>query len=576
MRPLAAVALALALAAPARAADAPLRRFAVVAGASFGGAGRTPLRYAASDARDVSRVLRRLGGVALDDLQLLDEPDSAALRAALGKVAAEAEGARRAGGRVELFVYYSGHSDEQGLLLGASRLEYAELRRELDRVPADVRVAILDSCASGAITRAKGGVHRPPFLLDESSRVKGHAFLTSSAADEAAQESDRLHASFFTHALLTGLRGAADASGDGVVTLNEAYQFAFRETLAGTEATQAGPQHATYDIGLVGSGDVVMTDLRRADALLVIPEPLDGRVFVRTAAGQLVAELRKVRGARVELALEEGRYDVRVASDRKMLGATITLAASGRLVLDETKLWPVPVEVNATRGDVAPYPPYPPAPPALAPPPPPRAPAPTTAPPPEPEDGPSRTETWVALRGGPIVNVGRKESTTGREAQLAAGLWYAGIGGVELASGISYTAAPTRGRLPLLGWVTAGQEQDKAEIVDLVRTVPVTLTFQLALPSTPVRPYVGAGGGLYFTSIERRPGRIYAEYPSGTRFRDEVTWVALHFGAGATVQLSRHAILSIDFRYSLGRAQLVKEDVDMNAVHLLAGAGWRF
>ncbi len=233
--------LLLSLAVPVRAADGPTRRFAVVAGASLGGAGRTPLRYAASDARDVARVLRRLGGVALDDLVLVEEPDADRLRAALVTVAAEADRAHRAGRRVELFVYYSGHSDEEGLLLGTSRLAYADLRHELDRVPADVRVAILDSCASGAITRAKGGVHRPPFLLDESSRVSGHAFLTSSAADEMAQESDRLRASFFTHALLTGLRGAADASADGVVTLNEAYQFAFRETLAGTEALAGGP-----------------------------------------------------------------------------------------------------------------------------------------------------------------------------------------------------------------------------------------------------------------------------------------------------------------------------------------------
>ena len=58
--------------------------------------------------------------------------------------------------------------------------------------------------------------------------------MTSSSENEAAQESERLRGSFFTHALLTGVRGAADASGDGKVTLGEAYQFAFNETLAQT------------------------------------------------------------------------------------------------------------------------------------------------------------------------------------------------------------------------------------------------------------------------------------------------------------------------------------------------------
>ena len=52
---------------------------------------------------------------------------------------------------------------------------------------ADVRIAILDSCASGAIIRAKGGVHRAPFLSDASTQARGHAFLTASSANEAAQ-----------------------------------------------------------------------------------------------------------------------------------------------------------------------------------------------------------------------------------------------------------------------------------------------------------------------------------------------------------------------------------------------------
>ena len=337
-------------AAPARAAEAT-RRFAVVAGADEGGPGRTPLRYATSDARDVSQVLRELGGVAPADVTLLEDPTPASLRAALARVSAEASAVRARGGRSELFLYYSGHSDEAGLLLGKERISYADLRAELDRTPAEVRVAILDSCASGAFTRQKGGVHRPPFLLDASNTLRGHAFLTSSAADEASQESDRLRASFFTHALLTGMRGAADANGDSRVTLNEAYQFAFQETLAQTESTQAGPQHATYDIGLVGSGDVVLTDLHLAGATLVVPEALEGRVFVRDASGALVAELRKVRGASVELALPPGGYQVRVARGERVEAGTFAVPGQGRVVVLPAALSPVALEATTMRGE---------------------------------------------------------------------------------------------------------------------------------------------------------------------------------------------------------------------------------
>jgi uncharacterized caspase-like protein len=68
-----------------------------------------------------------------------------------------------------------------------------------------VRIAVLDACASGAFTRLKGGKPRKAFLVDESASMRGHAFLTSSAATEAAQESDHIGASYFTHYLVSGL-----------------------------------------------------------------------------------------------------------------------------------------------------------------------------------------------------------------------------------------------------------------------------------------------------------------------------------------------------------------------------------
>jgi hypothetical protein len=338
-----------ALVLPAAARSESVQRLAVVAGASRGGVGRATLKYAAGDAEEVARVLGQLGGIEPADLRLLVEPDADAVRRVLAEVQQRAAAARAAGREVELFVYYSGHSDETGLLLGESALPYEELRRALDAVPAEVRVLVLDSCASGAITRAKGA--RRPAFEREAGRVRGHVYLTSSAADEASQESDRLRASFFTHALLAGLRGAADTSGDGVVTVDEAYQFAFRETLARTEATRSGPQHATYDMALVGSGAVVVTDLRRAGAVLMLPEGLSGKIFVRSAAGHLVAELKKDAGARIELAVEPGEYRVRVARRGGLQEAVVSPASGQRLALDARRLAPLDVEATVARGE---------------------------------------------------------------------------------------------------------------------------------------------------------------------------------------------------------------------------------
>jgi hypothetical protein len=340
-------------AAPAPVAPAPtslpIRRFALVAGANDGGPDRVRLRYARSDAEHVAQVLERLGGVAPPDEILLLDPDDRALRAGFRAI----ETRIRAAGathRAELVVYYSGHSDEQGLLLRGTRLSYPEVRRWLESVGAQVRIAIFDSCSSGALTRQKGGQRAPPFLIDTSSAVKGHAILTSSAEDEASQESDRIGASFFTHFLITGLRGAADTSQDGKVTVNEAYQFAFSETLARTERTRSGAQHPAYDIQLAGSGDVVLTDLRGTEAAIVFPEQASGRFFVRDRDGRLVAELRKLAGRPVELGVEPGAYRV-VREDSAGLGEVqLTVASGGRAPIPLDRLTPIRREPAALRG----------------------------------------------------------------------------------------------------------------------------------------------------------------------------------------------------------------------------------
>src|SRR5690606_7938624 len=145
--------------------------------------------------------------------------------------------AKKGGARTEALVYYSGHADEKGLLLGTQGVDYRVFRDRMNALGADVRIAVVDACASGALTRMKGGRPVPAFMVDKSAHSQGYAFLTSSSGSEVAQESDRIRGSFFTHALNTGLRGAADASRDGRVTLHEAYQFAYHETLERTAST---------------------------------------------------------------------------------------------------------------------------------------------------------------------------------------------------------------------------------------------------------------------------------------------------------------------------------------------------
>ena len=335
------------------AAAVPVQRFTLVIGANAGGEGRPQLRYAISDAERFARVFAELGGVSPENEIVLKQPRLRDVVDALELLNKRVTDARRASGgtgRTEVLVYYSGHADEQGLLIGADRYSYRTLRDRLDQIPADVRIAILDACASGAFTRLKGGKSRPAFLVDESSTMRGHAFLTSSAATEAAQESDRIKASYFTHYLVSGFRGAADLSGDGRVTLNEAYQFAFNETLRRTVDTKGGAQHPSYDINLSGTGEVVMTDVRQTGATLVLGEELDGRFFIRNASHELIVELYKPRGRKVDLGVEPGKYEVRIEQTRGSLVATTQVGDGGRALLEPSQFGVAAVEATRKRG----------------------------------------------------------------------------------------------------------------------------------------------------------------------------------------------------------------------------------
>jgi hypothetical protein len=117
------------------------------------------------------------------------------------------------------------------------------------------------------------------------------------------------------------------------VTLNEAYQFAFNETLGQTTETQAGAQHPAYDINLTGTGEVVMTDLRQTSSTLVLDEGLGGRFYVRNAEDQLVVELYKPHGRSIELGLEPGKYEVRCEVESGVLVSAAALEEGGNVTL---------------------------------------------------------------------------------------------------------------------------------------------------------------------------------------------------------------------------------------------------
>jgi hypothetical protein len=143
-----------------------------------------------------------------------------------------------------LLVYFSGHGivDETGRLflaakdtdkdlLSATSLSSVQLKDEMDRSRSKRQLLILDCCHSGAFQRGSKG--DAPALTQDTFLGYGRAVFTASDsvqyAFEGNQVMDGSQLSLFTHFLAEGLEtGEADAGGDGLVELDEWFDYAYR------------------------------------------------------------------------------------------------------------------------------------------------------------------------------------------------------------------------------------------------------------------------------------------------------------------------------------------------------------
>ncbi|MEM9487788.1 MAG: caspase family protein [Myxococcota bacterium] len=336
--------LVLVLGALAGVAEAQIERYAVIIGNNEGAADEIRLRYAESDADKIYDVLRGLGGFRPERMLLLKGEDAATVKRALISMNSRIRGRRDR--QTMVFVYYSGHADAKALHLGDSELDITELEQLVRGSPADFRLLVLDSCRSGAITRKKGrrkgGRKGPAYAIrvDERLASEGMVFLTSSAADEDAQESDQLKGSFFTHYLVSGLVGAADRNSDGRISLDEAYRHAYDSTLRASSRTLHGIQHPTFRYDLHGQGDIVLTWLDRRSrrrAVVALPK---GRAYLLLrggADGPVVAEVG-ARDRQRQLSVRPGPYFIRGRGRDYLVEGMIRVSAGQRLAVSDSML----------------------------------------------------------------------------------------------------------------------------------------------------------------------------------------------------------------------------------------------
>jgi len=327
------------------------QRYALVIGANPGWSADRPLRYAENDAERVRDVLVSLGGFAPDRVVLLRDPDTQEVRASLRDLARIAQNSTE---ETFVFVYYSGHADDQRLHLKGEPLAFSELQQTLRAVPATIKVAVLDTCKSGAVTR-KGGARVDEFAVTvDNPKLSGMVILTSSGADELSQESRSLAGSVFTHHFVSGLRGAADQDNDKQVTLTEAYHYAYTRTRADTAPTGV-PQRPGFRYELTGQGELVLAQLKQPKtARVTLPKGNAGKyVVLDSREWRLIAEARGERDREVSLALAPGSYRIkRFAADHLDVGSLV-LGPGDKALVDSVVYQSAPLSQGVVKGNPA-------------------------------------------------------------------------------------------------------------------------------------------------------------------------------------------------------------------------------
>ena len=343
-------------------APAPLRplAYAVLVGSNSGGPGQSDLRWAEQDVRRVSEVLTQIGGYDPGRVTVIARPSRDSVVQTLATVGARlAEHARR-GDKTMFFFYYSGHARASGLNFGDQLFPLPELRARLTALPATVVLAVLDACQSGAFSRVKGAEPTADFSYNSVSTLAtaGVAVMSSSGGSELSQESEKLQSSFFTHHFTTGLRGVADADGDGHVTLGEVYRYAYHRTLVDTSRTSVGGQHPILETDLRGKGEVVLSYPAQASAQLELPASLRGEILIeRLPSGSVIAELHQAGNEPLRLALAPGAYRAiwrpaggNAEGKAEVRECAVTLKDGQRTPLDGARCTPLTDETVALKG----------------------------------------------------------------------------------------------------------------------------------------------------------------------------------------------------------------------------------
>lgn len=269
------------------------------------------LEYASMDASRLVRALVTSAKVPEQNVLVLKNPTMEEFDRAVQKMVSSST--------QKFMFYYSGHSDENGLHLKNGSITKSKFHDLLAKVEAKIKIVVLDSCFSGAL-KSKGAVRSRPIELVQYNvdEPTGSVILTSSSGTEFSYESEKLKGSIFTYHLVSGLYGQADSNGDGLVTIDELYQYVYAQTKFQSLVSGGKVQSPEFESRLTGQGALVVSYPARINGHLQLADPIQGELTLASAKGVNFFKFYKNKGEEKTLSLPKGRYDVTLMDESKV------------------------------------------------------------------------------------------------------------------------------------------------------------------------------------------------------------------------------------------------------------------
>jgi hypothetical protein len=196
------------------------------------------VKYAGRDAETMAKYLEHLAGIPKENIKIITDSD--VTKSDLEDMF-ENWLPRRVTSDSMVYIFYAGHGTPDPTGQDAYIVPYegnpdspgklyplTKMYGELNKLSAKQVIVMLDSCFSGAKGRGilREGT-RPLFMSVENQVLTGNkvVVIAGTKGNQMSSDYDKVKHGLFTYYVLRGIRGEADKNGDGIVDVEELYEY---------------------------------------------------------------------------------------------------------------------------------------------------------------------------------------------------------------------------------------------------------------------------------------------------------------------------------------------------------------